>query len=57
MNVRLVGQDRRGGRLQEDVIESERFLKLHANLRAEKRKPAALGGTAGLASRYTQCCA
>ena len=31
--VGLVGQDGRGGRLQEDVIEGERFLNLHANLR------------------------
>ena len=37
MGVGLVGQHRRGGRLQEDVIESERFLKLHANLRTEKQ--------------------
>jgi hypothetical protein len=33
--VGLVGQHCRRGRLQEDVIESERFLKLHANLREE----------------------
>ncbi len=31
--VGLVGQDGRRRRLQEDVIEGERFLKLHANLR------------------------
>ena len=37
-DIGLVRQHRRSGGLQEDVIECERFLKLHANLREEKQK-------------------
>jgi len=41
--VGLSRQDRRRGRFQEDVIEGERFLNLHTNLRRGETKTAALG--------------
>ena len=41
--VGLSGQHRRGSRLQEDVIEGERFLNLHTNLHEGEMKTAALG--------------
>src|SRR6185437_3828408 len=43
--VGLVGKHRRGGRLQEDVIECERFLKQHRQPpRGENKTGGPLGG-------------
>ena len=42
--VGLAGQHLGGGRLQQDVVERQSFLKLHANLQKEKQNGGPFGG-------------